>query len=342
MNQKYGICGTFDFNGMNTGGQSVKTKEFYFGLSEVVGKQSIYVLESTRYKRHPISFFFRFIRMVRNCDNSVIFPAQNGIKILAPLSVIFKRGKKVHYNVIGGWLPQMLGHDRKLLFFLKKFDSILVETNAMKIALNELGLKKLYRLLNFKRLTVVEKTKKCIKPIKLCYFSRIVRQKGVEDAVQVVKEINKNGIKCVFDIYGPIVDGYNAEFENLKSSFTSEIAYRGVVDSSQSISVLKDYDIQLFPTLFKTEGIPGSIVDSYFAGVPVVASRWNSFDDVVKEGITGVGFELGNKKDFYTVLNDLVEHPVYIDTMKQNCVLESENYSPRKVISDFLAITERK
>ena len=50
--------------------------------------------------------------------------------------------------------------------------------------------------------------------------------------------------------------------------------------------------MQIFPTRFTTEGIPGSIIDSYYAGVPVLASKWNSFDDVIEDGKTGVGLSL--------------------------------------------------
>lgn len=342
MKKKYGLCGAFDFNENSTGGQSVKTREFYFALCDVVGKEKISILESTDYKKHPISFFIKFIRMIRRCENTVIFPAQNGIKIFAPICAMFKGKNKIHYCVIGGWLPKLLENHPKLLKKLQSFNSILVETNVMKNDLNRLGLNNVYQLMNFKRVAAVSETKTCSNPIKLCYFSRVVKQKGIEDAVEVVKNINKDERKCIFDIYGPIVDGYDTEFEKLKSEFTAEICYKGRINPSDSIAILKNYDLQIFPTLFSTEGIPGSIVDSFFAGLPVVAARWNSFDDVVDDGITGMGFELGNKSNFYNVLKSLIDNPHKIDEMRINCLKETEKYLPKNVIAEFIKIAEEE
>lgn len=340
MKYKFGLCGPFDFEEKSTGGQSVKTREFYFGLCNKIGKENISILESTGYKKNPASFFINLFKMLKQCEHVIIFPAQNGIKIFAPLCNAFKGKNKVHYCVIGGWLPQMAGNDSNLLKWLAKFNSVLVETNVMRSDLKNLGLKNVHLLLNFKRLTPVQEVKKCSNPIKLCYFSRVLKQKGIEDAVEVVRQLNADGISCTFDIYGPVVDGYDDEFEVLTKKFTSQINYKGKIDPSQSINVLKDYDIQIFPTLYKTEGIPGSIVDSYFAGLPVVSSKWNSFADVVIDGVTGVGFELGNIEDFKEKLQELILNPELICVMKQNCVEESKKYMPQNVIEVFLKIAD--
>jgi glycosyltransferase involved in cell wall biosynthesis len=340
MKYKFGICGSFDFEEKSTGGQSVKTREFYFALCNKVGKENILILESTGYKKNPASFFNKLLKMLKQCEHVIIFPAQNGIKIFAPLCNAFKGKNKVHYCVIGGWLPQMAGNDYNLLKNLAKLNSILVETNVMKSDLEKLGLKNVHRLLNFKRLTPIHEVKECSNPIKLCYFSRVLKQKGIEDASEVVRQLIADGINCTFDIYGPVVDGYDAEFEVLKQKFTSQISYKGKIDPSQSIEVLKDYDIQIFPTLYKTEGIPGSIVDSFFAGLPVVSSKWNSFADVVNDRVTGIGFELGNIGDFKQKLQELILNPELIYGMKKNCIEESKKYMPQNVIEDFLSIVD--
>lgn len=338
MKYKFGLCGPFDFLEKHTGGQSVKTREFYYGLCEEIGKNNILILESTDYKKNPLSFFIKLINMLKSCEHVVIFPAQNGIKIFAPICNLFKGNSKVHYNVIGGWLPQMLENQSGLIKHVKKFDSILVETNIMKEQLQKLGLTNVYRVLNFKRLQPVEAVSKCFEPIKLCYFSRIIKQKGIEDAVEVVKRLNLDGYNCVFDIYGPIVANYKEQFQKIEKSFSDRITYKGKIDPLKCIETLKKYDLQLFPTLYKTEGIPGAVVDSYFAGVPVVASKWDSYDDVIKDGITGKGYEFGNTEDFRRVLQELLDNVDKIYEMKKNCIVESRNYMANTVIGDFLEI----
>lgn len=335
MKYKFGICGPFDFKEQGTGGQSVKTREFYYALSDAVGKEKIKILESTEYKKNPVKFLFNYILLLRSCDNTVILPAQNGIRFLAPLSVWFKGKGKVHYSVIGGWLPQLLVKKTLLKKFLISFDTIFVETNVMKQELESQGFLNVKRLLNFKRLKPVEEEKGNHTPIRLCFFSRIAKEKGIEDAISVVKKINSAGVKCVLDIYGPVISEYEKEFTLLRCGFPETIKYCGKVAPEKSIEILRDYDIQLFPTKYPTEGIPGSIVDSYFAGVPVLAAKWNSFNDVVKEEITGVGFQQGDIDEFYNKLEWLINHPLLIKDMKKNCIKEAKNYMPDKVLQDF-------
>ena len=85
---QFGICGAFDFEEKATGGQSVKTREFYLALSEKIGQASICILESTEYKKNPISFLVKFVNMMAKSENVVVFPAQKGIKIFAPLKFL--------------------------------------------------------------------------------------------------------------------------------------------------------------------------------------------------------------------------------------------------------------
>ena len=341
MKYRFGICGPFDFQEKGTGGQSVKTREFYYVLSEKVGKEQISILESTLFKKNPVKFFLNYVKLLRECDHIIIFPAQNGIRFLAPISALFKADGKIHYSVIGGWLPTMVQERPMLRKFLACFDTILVETNVMKRELEALGLKNVRRLLNFKRLDPVSEDGILDhEPIRLCYFSRIAKEKGIEDAITVVKQVNNSSIRCLFDIYGPVIPEYEKEFEKICLALPKEIKYCGKIAPEKSIDTLKEYDIQLFPTRYPTEGIPGSIIDSYFAGVPVLAARWNSFDDVVKNGETGFGYEQKSTEDLYNKLDYILKHKLLIKIMKKNCLEEALKYSPERVMSDFFQIIE--
>lgn len=342
MRYEFGLCGPFDFDEKATGGQSVKTKEFYFALSEIIGKDKIKILESTGYKKNPIKFVLQFYNLMKECENVVLFPARNGIKVFAPLCKTIKKitHTKTYYSVIGGWISNLVDENPKLKESLKDFDCILVETNVMKSDLEKRGLNNAEKLENFKRMNPISETsiKSVSSPVKICYFSRVTKEKGIEDAVEAVKTINSDYIKCIFDIYGPVADGYDAEFERLQSTFTPEIRYMGKIAPEDSVNTLREYDLHIFPTRYKTEGIPGSILDSYFAGVPVVFAKWNSYSDIMKDGITGRGYSMENVRELCGVLNEMVQDEQAIMTMKKNCLQEVVNYLPDTVIKKFLRI----
>ncbi len=340
---QFGICGAFDFEKRGIGGQSVKTMSFYQALCDAVGAEKVYIVESTGYKNNPFVFVIKFIAFVINCKNIIILPADKGIKVFAPLCVILGSlfNTKVHYNVIGGWLAKLISNDGALLFCLKRFNSILVETSTMKNSLDKYGLKNVFVLANFKQLTPVKEIKNVSDPVRLCYFSRVAKQKGIGDAINVVKMINQKERRCMFDIYGPVVPEYMQEFLELQKKFSDEIAYKGEIDPKDSVKTLQKYDLQLFPTHYYTEGIPGSILDSFFAATPVVAAKWESFSDLIQEGKTGVGFQQGDSEDFFHTLNTLLLDKQLIMKMKKNCLQEAEKYSPSNVINRFLEIVSR-
>lgn len=345
MKYQYGICGAFDFDEKGTGGQSVKTREFYSAMCDKIGNEHIAILESTDYKKHPFSFLLKLIKMMCECEHVVIFPANRGIKVFAPICAALRTPchTSIHYNVIGGWLAQLVKDNLVLKKSLLKFDSILVETSIMKNDLEALGFHNVHKLVNFKCMEPVQShnIKQVAEPVRLCYFSRVTKLKGIADAISVVKSINHEaGIpRCIFDIFGPVADDYNEEFEELEKEFTDEIHYRGKVDPKDSVAIISDYDLQLFPTHYQTEGIPGSILDSFFAGVPVVTAKWNSFAELLVEGETGFGFALGNQDDFRKTLSALIADKERIMHMKYRCLQEAQRYIPENVVDEFIAIT---
>ena len=81
---------------------------------------------------------------------------------------------------------------------------------------------------------------------------------------------------------------------------------------------MEKYDAMLFPTHFPTEGIPGSVLDAYIAGIPVVASDWMYARELIENGKTGIiiPFE-DNQKKFNSVCESLLNEPEKLDRMKE-------------------------
>ena len=113
------------------------------------------------------------------------------------------------------------------------------------------------------------------------------------------------------------------------------IRYAGTADSDKSVQILKDYFVLLFPTRFFTEGIPGTIIDAYAAGVPVIASRWESFSDIVKENVTGTGYPFEDVAELTECLKAAAENPQVYSDMKTACLSAAYGYTP-KTICDIM------
>ena len=165
-----------------------------------------------------------------------------------------------------------------------------------------------------------------------------VKEKGIETAVDAVKKVNdKLGyIAYSLDIYGQVDSEQTEWFEGLKTKLPEYVHYCGCVDANKSVEILQGYFALLFPTHFYTEGIPGTIIDAYAAGVPVISAKWESFSDVVDEGKTGFGYGFDDAKQFEGILVLIAETPHILLDKKVNCIEKAVDYIPRRAIRIML------
>lgn len=333
---KIGICGHFGGDNNFLDGQTIKTKIITQELKKIY---TVKTLDTFKSKKRMFNILFGLIILLIKCENIIILPAHNGLKIIAPFLTFFNKifKRKLHYIVIGGWLPKYLEDKEKLRRTLKKFDYIYVETSTMKNFLEKQGFKNITIMPNCKNLKILKEEELIYNmnmPYKLCTFSRVMKEKGIEDAIQAVKLINQKFEKIIYtlDIYGQIDENYKERFEKLVNEFPEYIKYKGIVPFNESADTLKKYYVLLFPTRFYTEGIPGTIIDAYAAGIPVVSSRWESFTDIIEENIIGKGYRFENTKEFIELLCTIQTLDV-MNKMKINCLRKAEEYLPKNVIN---------
>ncbi|MBQ3112833.1 MAG: glycosyltransferase [Phascolarctobacterium sp.] len=324
-------------------GQTIKTRIVTQELENILGKNQVARIDTYKWKKNPFKLFFNSIKSVYNSKNVIFMTDQGGIKVfpwlLVCTNLLFNR--KIHYVVIGGWLVPFLEKHSFLTACLKKIDSIFVETTKMKSGLEKLCFNNVSVMQNFKDL--VPLTEKQLvysekEPYPFCTFSRVMKEKGIEDAVNAIKNVNAyyGRVVCKLDIYGAIETNEADWFKNLSAQFPEEIRYCGVVPYNKSIEVIKNYYALLFPTYYPSEGIPGTIIDAYSAGVPVIASRWCGFKDMIDEGETGIGYKYLNNELLTDVIKEVVKSPELLLDMKKNCLKKAVQYLPENAIGVLL------
>ena len=334
------IIGHFGENKILLNGQTVKTKVITEALQERFGNNRVVKYDSHGGARTLLKAPVQAYLAMKNSNEVIIFPAHNGLRVYVPLLVILKKifkSRHIHYVVIGGWLPEFLKNRGWLINSLRKFDGIYVETNTMKLALELMGFNNVFVMPNCKKLTVLSENELVYPqgvPYRLCTFSRVMKEKGIETAVDVINKVNEQFGYTAFslDIYGQVWEESKAWFEALQASFPACIRYCGAVDANKSAETLKSYFALLFPTHFYTEGIPGTIIDAYAAGIPVISAKWESYSDVVDEGVTGIGYEFDNENELENILLGIAHDPQMLLDMKANCTKKAKDYMPETAI----------
>lgn len=338
--KKVCVIGHFGFGENLLNGQTIKTKIVTTELDKQFGTDQVVKIDTHGGAKALLSVVLQMIKAFRECDNIIIFPAHNGIKIFVPLCNSINRffNRRLHYVVIGGWLPEFLKKQPRLSKRLKTFHMIYVETNNMKKLLEDMEFKNVVVMPNCKRLNIVSEPEKCTRPYLLCTFSRVMKEKGIEDAVNAVITANKELGEIVYqlDIYGQIDPNQTDWFENLKGTFPDYINYRGLVKFDQSVEVLKSYFALLFPTYYVGEGFAGTAIDAFSAGVPVLASNWKYNNEVVKEGLNGGIFEPKDVEELTKRLIGMANNPEPWLDMRQQCISDAHIYEPDNVMKTLL------
>lgn len=248
------IIGHFGHGENLLNGQTVKTKIVTKEIVKELGKKEVSCIDTHGGMKTLINSLLQLLTVVKYHKNIIIMPAENGLRIFAPLLVLLNLlyHRKLHYVVIGGWLPEFLKKRKKLTKALMSFDCIYVETNTMRKALEIQGFNNVYVMPNFKDLNILKESELVYphtEPYHLCTFSRVMKEKGIEDAVNAVKTVNEHLGRTVYtlDIYGQVDSAQTEWFNELKSTFPSYIKYGELVPFDKSVEVLKNYFALLFP-----------------------------------------------------------------------------------------------
>ena len=332
-------------NGLNLlNGQTVKTKILTDELGNVFGQDEVMKIDTHGGIKTLIKSPIHAFSALKKSSNVAILPAHNGLRVYAPLLSFlrgFFKGRKLHYIVIGGWLPEFLKKRPLLKKCLLKFDGIYVETNTMKEALFKDGFKNVIVLPNCKKLSILTPEELVYhdkEPYPLCTFSRVMKEKGIEDAVNAVKNINEKYGRTVYtlDIYGQVDSGQIEWFEELKSKFPEYITYGGLVPFDKSTEVLKNYFALLFPTYYEGEGFAGTLIDAFAAGVPVIASDWKYNGEIVDSEAYGVLTPVNNIGEIREVLDSLLENCNQWNLKRTSCLNKAALYKSENVINSLL------
>lgn len=337
------IIGLFAGNEDVYDGQTIKTRIVAQEIEKKIGAGEVSRIDTFGWKKNPFKLFFDSIKSVCTSKNVIFMTDQGGIKVFPWLLVCTNwfLNRKLHYVVVGGWLVPFLKKNHIIAFFLKQFDGILVETSLMKFGLEKLGFKNVSLMQNFKNLEPLSEEQLVYSdkaPFRFCTFSRIFKEKGIEEAANAIMSINNQygKVVCKLDIYGAIDPLYADWFKRISTEFSPEVRYCGVVDYDKSIDTIKDYYALLFPTYYPSEGIPGTIIDAYASGVPVIASKWCGFVDMVDEGYTGFGYKYLQHECLEETIKEAIQVPAKMMEMKKHCLKKAKQYLPENAIGILL------
>lgn len=340
---KIGIWGQFG-DGVNkiADGQAVRTTIMTNELKMRYGEENIGIVNTNNWKRHPFSFFLKTAKLFFKSECVAILPADGGFKVIVPLYDFLRKLKKkdIYYIIIGGFLPSLLEKQSKYLKMLKKHKAMFAQTENIKADLEKLGLDNVHILSNPKRLNTRREEDLVLnenKKLSLCILSRVSEDKGTEDAINAVKLFNeRHGEKLLkLDIFGMIAPAYKERFEQVLEENRGLVEYKGIADYDKTVEALTPYFAVLFPTYYHGEGFPGTMIDCFNAGIPVIATDWLYNKDVIKHEKNGLLVPIKDPEAICEAIERLYNNREFALEIAKNNLKETEKYHPDKVMAEL-------
>lgn len=327
-------------------GQICKTRTIYHACCRQLGEQNVGWMDIKMSAKKLLHFIPSMIKAFRS-RNIILLFSDHALLFLLPLfALLFGSGRdrRIHLITIGGRLPEFLEQHVVVRRLISRLHAIYAETNDVVTALQSMNLNvKTVYFPNFKIIRILEE-QECpsdfFPPFPLCTFSRIVVGKGIGEAVEAVARVNEKARsetgKAVFtlDLYGKVGNGEEKWFEELIQKYGSEeISYKGVVPYNETVEILKNYFMLIFPTNFEKEGMAGTLVDAFSAGLPVVATDWKFNKEMVRDGWNGYLCKPRSVESLYEALEKVVASPQKVAEMRKNCTDTIKPFSEQNVMT---------
>jgi glycosyltransferase involved in cell wall biosynthesis len=150
--------------------------------------------------------------------------------------------------------------------------------------------------------------------LKLCFVGRVAEDKGVDILIDAVKILLDKNINVSLDIYGAYSSDYaQIQRENVESLELKSIFFKGYVKSKSIIKIYKKYHFSVIPSRCY-DNMPNSLIESCSNGIPVIASKIGSLDELIEDGFNGYKFE----SDSSVSLASVIESLFYLNQNKYN------------------------
>ncbi|AEV34264.1 glycosyltransferase [Owenweeksia hongkongensis DSM 17368] len=330
------VLGYFGYRTNQLDGQTIKTRNVYEMLRLAPYCDEVGFFDTESFKESKWNILNMFLT-VWKAQKLIYIPAHNNLKFFFPLIFLLTKIKRIPiaYVVVGGWLADFIKTKKLLTKLLAKVDIILPQTEDLTERLQtEYGFKNVMTFPNF-RIHDFEphETEVTNRNLRLVFMARVRKMKGVDVVFETIRAMKlKYGKVLSIDFYGPVFEEDREYFE-AQIEAIDEATYKGELDPSVIYKTLSNYDILVLPTKYFTEGFPGSVLDAYISGIPVIVSDWKYAKEFVEHEVSGLIFKWDNQSDFALQLERVHLDRELLQNMKTGARRHSKKYSVNKAMN---------
>lgn len=166
-------------------------------------------------------------------------------------------------------------------------------------------------------------------------IGRLSKEKGFNNLIESVYELNKTGVKAKLIIIGEGYERDNLERLTMKLGMKDNVLMPGY--ENKAWQYLPLFDVFVLPSL--TEGFPITILEAMQSGVPIVATRVGGVPEILDEGAAGVLVKPGDVKVLTQEILSLLKNPAYSKNLaKKAKEIAFTRYSDKNMALEYQKI----
>ena len=148
--------------------------------------------------------------------------------------------------------------------------------------------------------------------LRFTFIGSPVIQKGVHVLVEAFNAVNDP--KADLNIYGDLSVQPEYSAVLVKMAKNPNIHFRGRFENEKIGEILSNTDVLVVPSVW-FENSPLTIHEAFIAGIPVITSNLGGMADLVKDGVSGLLFHVGDAEDLRAKILSLIKDPALMERL---------------------------
>jgi glycosyltransferase involved in cell wall biosynthesis len=157
--------------------------------------------------------------------------------------------------------------------------------------------------------------KKTAGQIRFGYIGAIHVHKGVELLLEAFRGLEDRATLsiCGSAFGSPVSKSY---WQRIRERQPPSVIFRGTYENEDIGGILEGLDVIVVPSLWY-ENAPLTIQEAFMFGVPVITADKGGMAELVRDGINGLQFRLGNAADLREKMRYIIDHPEVLDQLRR-------------------------
>lgn len=306
-------------------------------INKLVKKVPIKIIDTNNLKITKPLKILEFLLITINSKNKFIIGLSFSWRYkLSKFLYIFNKEalRKSLLIVMGGTIASDLAKNNVSKESIRNYKQIYVETYSMKSKLEDLGINNVSVYPNCREKPEEKiSIKKRQGKLRCVFFSMIYPEKGVD----IILDVAVNLADIDFDFWGDINADYKEEFLQTISGL-SNCRYCGVFKSNEDnvYQLLNSYDVLLFPTKLKGEGVPGVLIEAKFSGLPAIVSNVAYNAELIEHMKEGIVLSQNDANSLREAILTVEDDDNLLKKLKLGALRSSEKYIIDNYIDDII------